>query len=94
MGNIIDETDGRIACDSYHKYEEDVQLIKNMSMSSYRFSISWTRILPQAQWIFGLYPEHKNEIRYFNLKVGNFPRKYGYFEYKKLVVAETMERLS
>ena len=39
---------GQIACDSYHKYKEDVQLLKNMSVNSYRFSIAWTRILPKG----------------------------------------------
>ncbi len=47
-GNIVDDSDGRVACDSYHKYEEDVQLIKDMGVDSYRFSIAWTRILPNG----------------------------------------------
>ena len=47
-GNILDDSDGRVACDSYHKYEEDVQLIKDMGVDSYRFSIAWTRILPNG----------------------------------------------
>ena len=47
-GNIDDNLDGKVACDSYHKYKEDVQLIKNMGMKSYRFSIAWTRIIPSG----------------------------------------------
>jgi len=47
-GNILDSSSGEIACDSYHKYKEDVLLLKNMNMSGYRFSIAWTRILPQG----------------------------------------------
>ncbi|XP_059091138.1 cytosolic beta-glucosidase-like [Tigriopus californicus] len=46
--NIDDQSTGEVACDSYHKYKEDVQLIKNMGLTSYRFSIAWTRILPQG----------------------------------------------
>merc|ERR1712226_1226872 len=45
-GHIDDDSDGTVACDSYHKYQEDVQLIKNMGLSAYRFSIAWARILP------------------------------------------------
>ena len=47
-GNIHNGDNGQIACDSYHKYKEDVQLLKNMSVNSYRFSIAWTRILPKG----------------------------------------------
>ncbi|KAG5876433.1 hypothetical protein JTB14_008426 [Gonioctena quinquepunctata] len=39
---------GDITCDSYHKYKEDVSLLKAMNVSHYRFSIAWTRILPNG----------------------------------------------
>lgn len=42
-----DET-GDIACDHYHRYKEDIQLMKEMGLKCYRFSISWTRILPDG----------------------------------------------
>ncbi|XP_046598494.1 myrosinase 1-like isoform X1 [Neodiprion lecontei] len=45
-GYIADGTNGDIACDSYHKYEEDVQLLKSAGLDFYRFSISWSRVLP------------------------------------------------
>ncbi len=45
-GNILDGTDGKIACDHYNRYEEDVQLIKNLGVSEYRFSLSWARLFP------------------------------------------------
>jgi beta-glucosidase len=37
---------GDIACDSYHRYREDVALLASMGLSGYRFSISWPRIQP------------------------------------------------
>ncbi|XP_023324744.1 lactase-phlorizin hydrolase [Eurytemora carolleeae] len=47
-GNIIDGSSGEVACDSYHKYKEDVALMKSMNMTSYRFSVSWSRIIPRG----------------------------------------------
>ncbi|CAJ1806676.1 unnamed protein product [Sphenostylis stenocarpa] len=38
--------DGDVACDQYHKYKEDVQLMANMGLEAYRFSISWSRLIP------------------------------------------------
>ena len=37
---------GDIACDQYHRYKEDVKLMKEMGLGAYRFSLSWPRILP------------------------------------------------
>ncbi|XP_047004646.1 myrosinase 1-like [Schistocerca americana] len=41
-----DGSNGDVACDSYHKYEIDIQLAKDMNVDAYRFSISWPRVLP------------------------------------------------
>lgn len=36
-----------IACDHYHRWQEDVALMREMGLNSYRFSISWSRVVPQ-----------------------------------------------
>ena len=48
-GNIYDGSSGQVACDSYHNYPQDVQLVRSMGLGHYRFSIAWTRILPQGE---------------------------------------------
>jgi beta-galactosidase len=47
-GKIKNGDTADIADDHYHKFEEDVRLAKNMGVNSYRFSISWARILPHG----------------------------------------------
>jgi len=47
-GKIINNDNGDIACDFYHKYKEDIQLIKSLHAKAYRFSISWSRIFPDG----------------------------------------------
>jgi len=47
-GKISDGTSGAGACDHYHRYPEDIALIKSLGVEAYRFSIAWPRILPQG----------------------------------------------
>ncbi|KAF2668243.1 lactase-phlorizin hydrolase-like protein [Microthyrium microscopicum] len=45
-GKIADKTSGVTACDSYHQYQQDIDLLKSVGAKAYRFSISWPRIIP------------------------------------------------
>ncbi|KAJ0973086.1 hypothetical protein J5N97_021045 [Dioscorea zingiberensis] len=64
---IADRSNGNVAVDSYHRIEEDVKLLKDMNVDSYRFSISWSRILPKGSLKGGKNPEgikyYKNLIK-------------------------------
>ena len=46
--NIKNRDTGDIACDSYHRYREDVALMKQLNIKAYRFSISWARVIPDG----------------------------------------------
>lgn len=45
-GKVADDDNIDIACDSYHRYEEDIRLAAELGVSVYRFSISWARVDP------------------------------------------------
>ena len=47
-GRIKDGVTGDVACDHYHRFKEDVALMKELGLKSYRFSIAWTRIIPEG----------------------------------------------
>jgi beta-glucosidase len=47
-GTVRDGQDGSVACDSYHRYDEDLDLIAGLGAGWYRFSIAWPRVLPDG----------------------------------------------
>lgn len=47
-GKIAHGETGKVSCDHYHRYKEDIQLMKEMGLKYYRFSISWPRVLPEG----------------------------------------------
>nr|XP_027065766.1 beta-glucosidase 12-like [Coffea arabica] len=60
---IQDHSNGDVATDSYHLYKEDVRLLKEMNMDTYRFSISWPRVLPRGKLSGGV---NEKGIQYYN----------------------------
>ena len=47
-GNIYKGHHGRVTCDFYNRFREDILLMKSMNIPNFRFSISWTRLLPDG----------------------------------------------
>lgn len=47
-GNIANGDTGDIACDHYHRFREDIALMKKLGIRAYRFSLSWARIMPEG----------------------------------------------
>lgn len=47
-GHVYDGHCGTQACDHYHRYQEDIAIMKRMGIQAYRFSLDWSRILPEG----------------------------------------------
>ncbi|WCJ18997.1 beta glucosidase 12 [Euphorbia peplus] len=60
---IKDHKNGSIAVDQYHRYKEDVAIMKDIGFDAYRFSISWSRVLPQGHLGGGV---NQQGIDYYN----------------------------
>ncbi|MED6201037.1 hypothetical protein PIB30_091115, partial [Stylosanthes scabra] len=60
---ILDRSNGDVPIDQYHRYKEDVGIMKNMNLDAYRFSISWSRILPKGTLSGGI---NQEGIKYYN----------------------------
>jgi beta-glucosidase len=47
-GKTVRQESGAVACDHYHRWEGDLDLLKELGVDAYRFSTSWSRVLPQG----------------------------------------------
>jgi beta-glucosidase len=47
-GAVDNGDNGDVACDHYHRYPEDIALMRRLGLDAYRFSIAWPRVLPQG----------------------------------------------
>ena len=50
-GNVRNAENGAVACDHYHRYEEDLDLIRDAGLDDYRFSTSWARVMPDGRTV-------------------------------------------
>ena len=48
-GMVLHGHDGSVACDHYHRYPQDVALMRELNLSSYRFSVAWPRVMPDGR---------------------------------------------
>lgn len=48
-GNVLRGEDGAVACDHYHRFDEDLDLCRAANMDAYRFSTSWARVMPDGR---------------------------------------------
>lgn len=48
-GKVDNNDNGDIACDHYHRYKEDIALLKELGIKNYRMSIAWTRLFPTGR---------------------------------------------
>ena len=48
-GHVKDGSSGDVACDHYHRWPQDVALMKRLGLKAYRFSVAWPRVLPEGR---------------------------------------------
>lgn len=67
-GRIVDFSNADKAVDQYHRFQNDINLMKDLGMDSYRFSISWPRIFPKK--IMSIMPIHASKLLETELSTG------------------------
>jgi beta-glucosidase len=60
-GKVFHDDNGDVACDSYHRYPEDVAILQRLGVGAYRFSLSWPRIQPDGRG-----PANPKGLDYYN----------------------------
>jgi beta-glucosidase len=50
-GKVANSEDGLTACDHYHRYAEDIQIMKQLGVTTYRFSMAWPRMFPKGDTV-------------------------------------------
>ncbi|RZB74437.1 cyanogenic beta-glucosidase-like isoform X1 [Glycine soja] len=60
---IKDHSNADVTVDEYHRYKEDIGIMKYMNLDAYRFSIAWSRVLPKGKLSAGV---NKEGINYYN----------------------------
>ncbi|KAI3880112.1 hypothetical protein MKW92_040500 [Papaver armeniacum] len=63
-GKIVGGGTGDVAADVYHRYKEDVQILKDLGTNLYRFSISWSRLFPRGSTRHG--QVNPKAVQYYN----------------------------
>jgi beta-glucosidase len=48
-GKVVGRHTGDVACDHYHRWREDVDLMRRLGVNAYRFSVAWPRVLPEGR---------------------------------------------
>jgi beta-glucosidase len=50
-GKVVGSDNGDVACDHYHRYPEDIEIMKDLGVKAYRFSIAWPRLFPNGDGV-------------------------------------------
>ncbi|KAJ3676157.1 hypothetical protein LUZ60_003569 [Juncus effusus] len=69
-GWMSDKSNADVSCDGYHKYKDDVELMGDMGLEAYRFSISWSRLIPHGRG-----PVNPKGLEFYNNLINSLVQK-------------------